>query len=442
MAESTLALNWYDLMNEVGFYLGYGRESHLSSSSGGVPTIDLTSLSTWTTDQGYEIERAVAAGLRQFYCPPIMPGKAQPHEWTFLKPRTSIPVWTDDEVTLSLSTATCSGGAYVPPPPITGRTTVTSDTAEFTADMVGEYLCITDVGPYEIASYTSPTVVVVIGNASAASGATYSVGPIPVEILGVTNEPYHRVLTIFETAAFVPSMVGATITITGSEAGSYTITEYVSDHELKVYTAVGTSHYLAYHMPYSITSAGAYRMPDVFGGILGDMYFDVGDGRYTPISIVNEGQVRHKLQASDSTGRPYCAAIRPVALATSTTTGQRFDLIVFPIPDTDYTLHYRYTVLPDALFADGLYPWGGATHAETIKASCLAAAAKTNFPVEKEEKWTEYLRLLQVSIGVDQQLNTAETLGYCGDPSARGAKPADCRLADGHVVTVYGTAYP
>jgi hypothetical protein len=50
------------------------------------------------------------------------------------------------------------------------------------------------------------------------------------------------------------------------------------------------------------------------------------------------------------------ARAQPRAAAT---TGQRWELVLWPTPDTDYTLYYQYKVNPALLTADAEYPPGG-----------------------------------------------------------------------------------
>lgn len=77
MPESTLALTLNDIAGDVGHHLGYGY---------GVNNGD----TAWTTGQQREVDRCVAAGLRQFYYPPPLPGSNSSYDWSFLKPITPI----------------------------------------------------------------------------------------------------------------------------------------------------------------------------------------------------------------------------------------------------------------------------------------------------------------------------------------------------------------
>ena len=69
MAESTLSLTRTELREEIGHFLGYGRTS-----------------TSWSTDQGSDIDAALNKGLRQFYFPPRLTPSDTAHKWSFLKP--------------------------------------------------------------------------------------------------------------------------------------------------------------------------------------------------------------------------------------------------------------------------------------------------------------------------------------------------------------------
>lgn len=233
------------------------------------------------------------------------------------------------------------------------------------------------------------------------------------------------------TASFYSTMVGHSVVVTSGS--TYTFTEYVSTTEMAIEeTYASTDDGKAF----TITANGANRLPDDFGGILGDMTFQDNEGAYRGLPIRSEVYLRERLQRSTSTGRPEIAAIRP--LTTDGDTGQRFDMLVWSVPDADYPVYFRYTVLPNRL-TNGKYPYGGMRHGETIKAACIAAAELSRNGV-KGEKWKDYAEKLQFSVRDDAKANRAESLGYMGDPfymtNVRGRARAN------HVVTVGGVSYP
>lgn len=155
-----------------------------------------------------------------------------------------------------------------------------------------------------------------------------------------------------------------------------------------------------------------YDLPDTFGGLVETLTIEYGGINY-PVRVVGEGQVRGFTEATAS-GMPQYAAIRP--LANDGTAGQRFEMIVAPIPDAEYDIEYRYYPLRDQLSTSAPYPLGGADHAETLKESCLAMAEATMNDTQGVHA-ARFIDCLRASVAHDRQLMTPKTLGYVGDAS-------------------------
>lgn len=160
------------------------------------------------------------------------------------------------------------------------------------------------------------------------------------------------------------------------------------------------------------TTAGAhlYDLNDDFGGIIGDMIHQhVG----TRVTIVSENHIRalRSQYASASAvpqGKVKYAAIQILNQKSGDGFGQdrsqRYKLVLHPVPDGVQTLTFRYLALPDTL--DGTlreYPLGGAQHAETIKAACIAVA-ELEFEDRKGPRWERFLELLRQSIAYDVRI--------------------------------------
>jgi hypothetical protein len=146
------------------------------------------------------------------------------------------------------------------------------------------------------------------------------------------------------------------------------------------------------------------RLPLNFGGLDGPMYYHGDESRAgAGITIVGEGEIRKKRQdAPDTTGTPQIACIRPT-LATAPTHGQRWDLCVWPTPDAEYTVVYRYFVLADALSEEQPYPLGGQEHAETILTSCLAVAEERRDNVQGGPQMQAFATMLANSMAADRK---------------------------------------
>ncbi len=166
---------------------------------------------------------------------------------------------------------------------------------------------------------------------------------------------------------------------------------------------------------YSLHRDGNYDLPDDFGGIEGDMIYPEGSNRPN-VRIIGEGKIRSLRISTTSRSDPQFAAIRPKK-QTTTTTGQRFEIMFFPVPQIARTLSYKMLVLPELLVTTTItYPYGGAMHSETILASCLAV-------VESQEddtrgvKWQEFQDRLAASIQIDKKMISTEYFGYNRDDS-------------------------
>lgn len=205
-------------------------------------------------------------------------------------------------------------------------------------------------------------------------------------------------------ATFFPTMIGHTIVSTNA---SYVISAYTSSTVVTVTTDASADNGLAFQ----ITANGSYRLPDDFGGLIGEVFYQQGDGRWIPIAQLGVAELVELLQITEGTGRPTSCAVDPQPLSTSETIGQRHDLLAWRIPDADYTIRYRYQVLPDKLVTTA-YPYGGALHAETIKYACLSAMERTKFVTVNGPYDQQFQKLLVQSIKRDNRGARANSLGF------------------------------
>ena len=186
---------------------------------------------------------------------------------------------------------------------------------------------------------------------------------------------------------------------------------------------------------YIITVDGDYFLPNDFGGIVGPtISFDATTG-FAPIDITSESRVNRLRQDNrvTQTFRPRLAAIRPVTTGEGilagnlASPGQRWELMLWPIPDNVYTLHYRYLVAVDDLGTSGTdRPPGGMFHGETILASCMAMAESMLEQAPAVRLREEaYMKRLVASISLDRQLTSPDSLGIEGDATGLPLVTAD-----------------
>ncbi len=213
--------------------------------------------------------------------------------------------------------------------------------------------------------------------------------------------------TVTATAAkFFPTMIGQSF-VEDTGGSSYTINGYTSS---TVITVSGNAS--AESGAFTITPDYAYRLPDSFGFMLGPFtYAPAASAQATPITEVNEGQIRQWREAGSTSGQPTHYAIRPVAATGAS--GQRFEVLFWPNVDGEYVMHYRYAVLPDLLVdTTAEYPWGGAAHGEMILAACRAAL-EFDQDGQKGVHYADFTARLSASIARDTQL-APKQYGYMG----------------------------
>lgn len=173
-----------------------------------------------------------------------------------------------------------------------------------------------------------------------------------------------------------------------------------------------------------------YDLPSDFAMLDGPITYAPGAAvLYRAIHIVGEHQIRLRLSQAEFAGRPEWAAIRPKAL--SQTTGTRYEMLLWPVPNDAYTLHYPYRVNPGALTTTNNMPYGGQPHYETILASCVALAVP--------ERAGEYQERLRASVSHDRRLASPRTLGYNQDSS--DGVGGDHRDLQQNIVTYNGITY-
>lgn len=168
----------------------------------------------------------------------------------------------------------------------------------------------------------------------------------------------------------------------------------------------------------SITSGtDQYDLADNLGGIEGPLTIQSSTRRYMPVRLTSEANIR-QMRSQHSvvpSGPPTYAAVRP-KLMTDPTTGQRFQVVVFPTPDAAYTLEAQGWLLPDAL-TDGLpYAYGGAAHAETLL-QAVRAIAEQKIDDQKGIEWEHWQKRLAASIAYDKRVHGASHGPYHGDRS-------------------------
>lgn len=162
--------------------------------------------------------------------------------------------------------------------------------------------------------------------------------------------------------------------------------------------------------------ARSVELPDDFGGFEGQITLESTLNTW-PIEVLGVGVIHNRYAAlPDASGRPELAALSPKR-GTGKKSASRTELLIFPVADANYTLRFQYYILPDCLTGDRPYAYGGAAHAETLKASCLAAA-EIYLDNEVGPMSANWMSRLAASISLDRR-SKPQKIGYNADRSDR-----------------------
>ena len=115
-----------------------------------------------------------------------------------------------------------------------------------------------------------------------------------------------------------------------------------------------------------------YDLPADFGSMVGDFNY-AADESYPQLVQRSPQWIREQLALSDSSGVPAYFAIESKT-QTGESAGTRWQALLCPPPQEAWVLHYRYSILRDALSSSYPYPAGGAATRSALMASCLAYA--------------------------------------------------------------------
>lgn len=185
---------------------------------------------------------------------------------------------------------------------------------------------------------------------------------------------------------------------------SYSSATSITLDDLTLDVTAGTTYELA---------RMAYTLDDDFGSMT-QLTYVPEEGRRIPVAIVNEALIR-QLRASWSlayTGSPRYGAVRPKS---SYTTGQRFELLLWPMANEVFRIDYKCHIIPNAMASDE-YPPGGAPYSEMYLASCLAVAEQ-RYKGGPGKHAADFQRLAKAAAEFDRRQVTAETLGPMEDRS-------------------------
>lgn len=374
MTESALAFTYNNYMAHLAFERGSGFAD---------PTAG--------TEEETVCHDGVNQGYRQWIYCPVLPGESAPHIWSYLHGTATMEVGPDIALGLAEGTATVTGGTYDAD---NDETTLTASSGVFTSAMDGQYIQIDGDGTYEIDRVTSTTAVVVSGDRSGVSAATFAVGPYVIS--GVSYDDPSTTITISGSGLF-GCFAGYNLTTLDDTnvAANFAITGVTSN---TVVVVTGDASAYNGNLLY-VTTTKDYDLPDDFGGIMSQLTFGESEA-YDAVEIRTVHEVLQNRQYTSSAFRPAFAALRPKTF--DGTLGQRWQLMVFPPPSSEYNLTYAYQKLvPDELDDTNLYPIGGAMHARSLLASILAVNELNQNGIHGP-RWESFMRELATSVQMDR----------------------------------------
>ncbi len=139
-------------------------------------------------------------------------------------------------------------------------------------------------------------------------------------------------------------------------------------------------------------------LPDDFGRILGKFHHD--RSVYSPaISIIPESRLLSLQSAHVEPSIPRAACIRNKTIVAGF--GQRFEVVLWPVPTAVFTLTYRYEAYSGKLSC-GMYPLGGMRYSELVTESCLAVAERRAND-EKGIHWDQFVQLMAAGVAMDRK---------------------------------------
>jgi len=185
---------------------------------------------------------------------------------------------------------------------------------------------------------------------------------------------------------------------------------------------------------------GNYDLPDDWNGWACKYLTFQPEDLEGRVRFVPEETVRGLRQIFDTRQRPVKAAVR-AKIGTTSTTGQRFELLLHPISDDVYTLDGLYNVMLNKIDPTSLpYPVGGMSHGDTIMEACLLVAAEKVMTSLIGERKPIYEEKLMQSISSDKE-KEPDYYGYNGDNSEGGFRRGCCRLTDYNYIKYEGVLY-
>ena len=153
-----------------------------------------------------------------------------------------------------------------------------------------------------------------------------------------------------------------------------------------------------------------YDLPLNFGNFLGEPTTSRSDSNR--LAIAQESHIRQLINSEGTTDNPQYVAKKIVS--GEGYSQSRSSLLVYPIPTGAETITVQYAVVPPRLSDDSPWPLGGAEHAQTILACCLAVMEERSGSGSQVYR-QKMIEMLASSVLLDVQSAAATTEGVWPD---------------------------
>jgi len=211
---------------------------------------------------------------------------------------------------------------------------------------------------------------------------------------------------------------GATIVITDALGVDHSFTVDSIGIPITIELTEAWDGLTAFNLDYEIHyHPDVYDLPDDFGGLVGNRISIISVASPTnylqPVLVRTLDEVLPYYLQDWNPGTPRYAVIMPVPLVVAT--GQRWQIGLWPPPDGEYSLGFRYNVNLDAITA-AEYSAGGPLVAMALKKCCLAQAELLVSGGAPGVYYGQAMQALAGAIAHDMA-NRPRNLGYNGDAS-------------------------
>lgn len=221
------------------------------------------------------------------------------------------------------------------------------------------------------------------------------------------------ILTFSELYVFVDKFLG-TYGSSGSSGSALTDCKDIVHSAYRKFLAADGNHVWSFLKPWDvlITTSGTwvYPLPEDFVDIISPFSYDT-DNPYPPLMDRPVEMIMNARAVNTHSKYPEFYALRRGPY--SKETGQTWEILLYPTPDSAYTLNYQYKIIPKKLEGDNDIPIGGPEHSELLKEMCLAEAEG-----DKDEAQGIHTRKASdaMTIAINNDMKKApHNLGYNGD---------------------------